>query len=253
MSAPAVLPPESLSPQRRHPDDDAIARYSAVSRPAILALFLGLASALALVSPILVIVPLAAAAAAVVALRQIAASGGQYSGRWAATIGLCLAMLFAGWGLSREWTRDARLQRQARQYAESWLQVVREGQIQRADQFTHSPHSRLSSDAAIAEFYKSNKEAAESMKALFSSEPIKTVSSMRSHGSIEFRAVASQSRHGFSDDVTLQFAVRPSESAEEMPLWITVTRTVGSVSTHPAWQIGRATGDPPAELGLGGS
>src|SRR5262245_37373306 len=103
MSAPAVSPSQRSSPHGYHPDDQTLARYSAISRAALLALFLGLASALVLVSPLLVIVPLAAAAIAIVALRQIATSGGQYTGRWSATAGLCLAMLFAGWGLSRQW------------------------------------------------------------------------------------------------------------------------------------------------------
>jgi hypothetical protein len=250
MSAPAVSPPERLSPQRRHPDDETVARYSAVSRPAILALFLGLASALALVSPILVIVPLAAAATAVVALRQISSSGAQYSGRWSATVGLCLAMLFAGWGLSREWTRQARLQEQARQFAEEWLQLVRDGKLQRAHQYMNPPGARLSSDAAIAEFYRTDAEAGEVMKSLFANEPLKTLSSMRSNGSVEFRALAGQSRRGFSDDVILQYTVRKSDSAEAVPLWITATRVVDSISKNPGWRIGRAMGEPPTELGL---
>ncbi len=245
MSATAVSPPERSSPPGYHPDDETLARYSAVSRLAILALFMGLASALALASPILVIVPLAAAVIAIVALRQIATSGGQYTGHWSATAGLCLAMLFAGWGMSREWTRQGELHQHARKFAEGWLELVRAGKLQRAHQFTHSAGSRLNSDAAIAEFYQTNPEAGEMMKTLFTSEPLKSVTSMRDSGSVAFRSVAGKSKHGFTDSVTLQFAVRPSETSDEMPMWVTVSRTADANAQHPSWQIGSVTGTPP--------
>jgi len=245
MSVPTVLPPRPSSSTRQHPDDETLARYSAISRAALLALFLGLASALVLVSPLLVIVPLAAAAIAIVALRQIATSGGQYTGRWSATAGLCLAMLFAGWGLSRQWTREAVLQEQARHFAEDWLKLVRAGHLQRAHQYFLSASSRLSSDEAIAEYYKTEKEAGEMMKSMFASEPMKSVSSMRDRGSVEFRSAIGQWQRGFIDDVVVQFAVRSPESGEEKPLWITVTRTVDGGSKRSGWQISRASGDPP--------
>lgn len=248
MSAPAVSSPDKSRPNGLHPDEQTLAQYSTVSRSAVLAAFLGLASPLVLVSPLLVVVPLAAAAVGAVALRRIATSGGQFSGRWPATIGLCLAALFLGWGLSRQWTRQAVLAREAEQFAEGWLQLVRQGKHQRAHQLTVPPDARLNSDASIAEFYQNNKEAGENLRDLFGREPLKSFLAMGPAGTLRLKSVAGHSQRGFSDEVVLQYALGKSASdAPLQSLWITVERMSGE-NRIPAWRISRADGEPPPDF-----
>ena len=270
MSAPAVSSPEKLQPDHLHPEDQTLAQYTAVSRSAVLALFMGLASALMLVSPILVLVPLAAIAAAVVGLRHIGASGGQVTGRSLATLGLCLATLFLGWGFSREWTRQSKLRSDAQQLAEGWLKLVRDGQLQKAEQLMKLPDQRLSSDAAIADFYKNDAQAGKSLQELFTTEPMKSFVAMGPGGGYRLHAISSQSHRGFTDEVIFQYAFgdplpAAGESREttarettarettargttaERYIWVWVARTIDITSQIPGWRIDRIDYLPPPE------
>ena len=71
--------------------------YVAINTPAILAVLLGLASALAVVDKILLIVPIAGVVCAIVALYQIGKSAGTQTGRGLAVLGLLLSLGFAGY------------------------------------------------------------------------------------------------------------------------------------------------------------
>ena len=71
--------------------------YVAINAASVLAVILGLASALAVVDKILLIVPLAGLICAVVALYQIGSSGGTQTGRGLAVLGLLLSLGFAAY------------------------------------------------------------------------------------------------------------------------------------------------------------
>src|SRR3970040_1190307 len=94
------MPADAPPAETLRPDEQALVQYAAVSKAAPGALALGLASPLILVTPLLLLLPLAGIVVAAVALRRIATSEGQLTGYWPATIGLCLATLFLGWGAS---------------------------------------------------------------------------------------------------------------------------------------------------------
>jgi hypothetical protein len=70
--------------------------YVAVNLIAIVALVLGMLSAMALLDKILLVVPLAGLIFAIVALKQINNSGGTQTGKILAIAGLALCLLFAG-------------------------------------------------------------------------------------------------------------------------------------------------------------
>jgi hypothetical protein len=240
MSASAAPPSEHL-----HPDDQTLASYSSISRWALIALALGAASPLVLVSPLLVIVPLAGVAAAIVALRGIRASDGQLLGRWPATIGLCLAVLFAGWGFSRQWTRQDTLIEHARGFVAGWLRICQEGKLQQADQLMRSADSRINSDAGIEDFYKTNKEAGEEIKTFFAREPMKSFLAAGKQSQFEL-SIAGQTRSGFSDEVVFRCDYRPR--ADEAPagssgpaaagrFWVSVVRDNMPGSVAPEWRI----------------
>jgi hypothetical protein len=76
--------------------------YVAINTMAVAAVLLGLASALAIVTPMLLIIPLAGIICAAVALWQISDSNGTQSGRGLAWTGIALSVILAGIALSRE-------------------------------------------------------------------------------------------------------------------------------------------------------
>lgn len=71
--------------------------YVAINGPSVVAVILGLASALAVVATILLIVPIAGVICAAVALYQVGKSGGTQTGRGLAILGLLLSLGFAAY------------------------------------------------------------------------------------------------------------------------------------------------------------
>ena len=233
-----------------HPDDAALEQYSSVSRSAILAVVLGPISALVLVSPLLAIVPLAAIATAVVALRQIANSEGRLLGAWPATMGLCLAMLFLGWGLSRQVTREIALARQAQDFADGWLILVRDGKVQLADQLTRPPSTRVHGKEAIEELYSTNKAAGEEIESIFASDMLKDYVGAGSGASFALEGVTAHTQFGFTDDIVLKYTVRLAKPASSpKALWITVERNIDELNGLSGWRITRVEGNPPPDPG----
>jgi len=156
--------------------------------------------------------------------------------------------MFLGWGLSRQWSRQAVLVHEAQQFAEGWLDLVRQGKQQRAHQMTVPADARLHSDQSIAEFYQSNKEVGESLQAMFGHEPLQSLSKMGGAGSLRLKSVAGHWQRGFTDEIVLQYWIGTHAADKpEQSLWITVQR-VGAENQPPDWRIGRADGEPPAEL-----
>ena len=75
--------------------------YVAINIPSIIALVLGLASVVAVLNPVLLVVPLAAVVTAFAAMSQIRASNGTQTGRGFAILGIVLALAIGGFVLVR--------------------------------------------------------------------------------------------------------------------------------------------------------
>ena len=75
--------------------------YVAINPLAVATVFLGLASALALLDNTLLAIPVLALIGAIFSLRQIARSGGTQTGKGLAVLGLLLAVGFSGIVLAR--------------------------------------------------------------------------------------------------------------------------------------------------------
>lgn len=82
--------------------------YVAVNAVAVFALIFGLASVLAIVDSILLIVPVAGLCCAVLALRQISQSNGTQTGRLLAVVGLVLSLAFGGYVVGNHLTEASR-------------------------------------------------------------------------------------------------------------------------------------------------
>src|SRR5213596_2432440 len=101
----------SQSPPGQPPDDDPLAHlhkmsttaglgsgdYVAVNGAAVFALLLGLASALALLDELLLVIPLTGIIIAMVARRQIRQSNGTQTGRGLVALGVLLMLVFGGY------------------------------------------------------------------------------------------------------------------------------------------------------------
>ena len=91
--------------------------YVAVNAPAVFALIFGLASVLAIVDNILLIVPAAGIVCAIIALRQISLSNGTQTGRALAMVGLLLSLAIGGYVVTRQLTEASRTRADREQIA----------------------------------------------------------------------------------------------------------------------------------------
>lgn len=111
-------------------DADEWGQYRSLSTLAVVAFVLGLCSAAMFAGPLLVVVPLAAVAAALLALKGISASEGGLSGARLAWWGLAFAIVFGVASFARVQVRDQILQRQADQVGQQWLALAAEGRAE---------------------------------------------------------------------------------------------------------------------------
>jgi len=118
---------ESESSTANDYDADEWGQYRSLSSLAVVAFLLGISSVLTFVSPLMVVVPLAAVATALLALKGIAASEGGLSGAKLARYGLVLAIVCGVAAFARVKVRDVLLQRQAASVARLWLSLAAEG------------------------------------------------------------------------------------------------------------------------------
>jgi len=230
MSATSTLPPSLNS------HEQGLVQYRSISKLSLLALGLGLASALVLVNPLLAPIPLFAAVIALLSLRGIRASGGQVVGRVPAIAGLCLAMLFLGWGISARFSRAWTLESRARQFAEAWLQLVAEGDLQQADQLRLPAHGRMGSAALRKEFYEKNPQALADMTALFARPELRDFIALGKDAKVRFDSFDGNERTTHVDRLFLRYTFSDAQgSVAPRALKITVKRQQDE--DHVDWQI----------------
>jgi hypothetical protein len=234
MSAPTVA-----STEPHLPDEKPVAQYRSISLAAVVAGGLGLASAVVLLSPILVPLAIAAIVTAVIALRRIAASGGQLVGRGTAVAGLCLATLFAAWGTARYFSRQTELETHARRTVDVWLALMQEGKLREAYQFRQPAAARISSPEAMAEHYVKNDEAAQELKVFRDDILTKELHSQGAAAEVRFESATASPRYGLSDQLVLKYSYqRPaSEGGGRQPVWIFVKRQIDQATQRPDWEI----------------
>ena len=222
-------------PPTRNSHEQSLVEYRSISKLALVALGLGLASALVLANPLLVPIPLVTVAVAIVSLRSIQSSGGQVVGRTPAIIGLCLATLFLGWGVAARFTRAMTLEAHAREFAEAWLKLVAEGDLQQADQLRLSPHNRVRSVAARKDVYEKNAEAINSMTNFFGTPTLRNFIAQGKNVRLQYESLDALERSTVYDRIVLRYSFGDSRSESTRPLMISVKREIHE--DHAEWVV----------------
>src|SRR4051812_10237928 len=120
-----------------HGDDpEQTTEYRTLSVMAIISLVIGLAAPLAIAGPFLLAIPFFGIAVSLVALRQIAVSGGALAGRWAATAGLVLCIASAIMPVSHDMIQRAYRVHQAENVGRDWIALVTSGELKQAFHLT---------------------------------------------------------------------------------------------------------------------
>ncbi len=209
-------------------DETAVSTYRSISLAAVLALVFGCASALALIHPFLWVIPAVAVVIAIVALRGIAREGANLTGRGLAITGLVLALFFGSWAPTRIVTRQSHLYRQARPYADQWLELMRAGKLYEAHQLMQIAGERQKPGSSLEVFYKNSSDARKQLDHSFELKPALTIRNQAGDATYEYLGGdgVSSEEGGHIEFVSLRYLMRYEEHglAKETPVRIVLQR-----------------------------
>jgi hypothetical protein len=129
---------------------------------------------LAVFSAYLLVLPPAGAVLALAALRRNRASGDLFSGRRLAIAALVISCFFGAWATAQWLGRPWVISSQARRFTDEWLQLLVDGKVHEAYQWSLAPGGRLAPSISLEAFYERNAEAAQNTDAFFAMLPFKT-------------------------------------------------------------------------------
>jgi len=162
-------------PQWTKSQEDQLARYRAFSVPAVVGLILGFLAPLAMIHPILWIVPPCGVCVNGWALWQIARNAPALCGRRVALVGLTLSLVFGtaaptGW-LSYRWL----IRREARQFAMAWFEFLRQGEPHKARLMVPDPRFRPPLTDQVWDIYREDPYWREELKVYVAKPLIRTL------------------------------------------------------------------------------
>jgi hypothetical protein len=208
--------------------------YRPLSMLCVFALLAGLASPLALAHPILAVMPLIAAVLAVVALRSVSSAPRPMTGRSLAVAGLCLAMLFLGWGVARRFHHKAVVRSSAREFADDWLRLLASGDRHRAHQLHVAHEFRVDPHARTQQVYLTDEQATSSLTEFFQNPALEKFMAAGPSVRYRFVEVTRQYQDQLADLVVLKYVV---DGKERFPMWITVRRTFPTALHATDWEL----------------
>lgn len=211
--------------------------YRSMSALAVVAFALGILSLLALISPVLWIVPVAAIVVALTAIRVIK-SDPQKGGQRLATIGLVVAVCVGIWAVSYHFSREWYLFHKARLFADDWLAVVQNGDLFEAHQL-HLPYlDRLEDKEKLTEYYDSVVEVEDSATEFFGEKPLDEFVKNASRGKVEYLGGKSHTTFGKSDFLTLKYVLKYDHNgSNELLLNIQLERVLNYGDGRHYWRI----------------
>jgi hypothetical protein len=135
------------------PQDAELTQYRVVSGLAVTGLILALFTPLAWAHPMLWAIPAIAIVVSLVALIRIAGAAPALIGRKAAVAGLTLSVLCGSTACSEWFTFRRLIDREARQFAGRWFELLRNGEPHKTHQLSEDPESRLPLDEKLWDHY----------------------------------------------------------------------------------------------------
>lgn len=219
-------------------EEESLVEYSTISILAIIGLLLGVASALAMVGPVLWIVPPLAVVVSTIAWRRIADSPG-LTGRNVAMMGIALAIFFGTAAPARMVSRKTILYRHARPIATAWFQLLAKKDLQAAHQWTLSQSQRQNPDLPLAQFYDGDHHADEARDNFFKRPHISKVAEMAPTSRLEFVKNHDQFGDDRGEYIVQLFRLRDERDGQERTLetLLVLQRSVRKTTGEISWQV----------------
>jgi hypothetical protein len=131
-----------------------LTEYHPVNRWAVASAVLGILSIPAVFIPMLLVIPIVGIIASLIAARQLSSRESIQTGRAAAKVGAFLCITIGVWVCTALVYRQTALTNQARQYAEEWFELLRNGKFYEAHQLVLPDERRVAAGASLEEHYK---------------------------------------------------------------------------------------------------
>ncbi|MCA9143338.1 MAG: hypothetical protein H6823_09155 [Planctomycetaceae bacterium] len=135
------------------PEIPDLEQYRPISALVVVAFIASVFSLLAILHPLLWVLPVVAVVISLSAIIRVSGSQTRYSGRGAAVLGLCIATLIGVYAPVRVISRDRALYAQAREKAEFWLSLVQQGRMHEAHQLSLKSDERFQGPGSLAKHY----------------------------------------------------------------------------------------------------
>lgn len=156
-------------------DDEPVVRYRPVSLWAVLGAVGGAMSWLALVDPLLWLVPPLAAAVCIAALRQTRHDPDLRVGRLLAMLGLLAALFFAAAAPADWWLYQRLVDREAQTFAGLWFRLLRENDPGRAMLLTEPVRGRPPLDEPPWDYYRRNERQFGNLESYVQQDLVRTL------------------------------------------------------------------------------
>jgi len=185
------------------------AEYRPLSGLAVSALIAGLLSLLAFFSPFLWVIPALAVILGVWAELSIRRQDPPRLGRTAARIGTALGLFLLGAAPAQWFTHRALVDAEARRFGQTWLELVRSGDLLRAHQLSMSAPLRQPLDDRLSEKYAVGQPARRDLEAFLGRQETQALAALgkRGDGRIRFFDTEKIYRENNSDVVVQSYAV----------------------------------------------
>ncbi|MEM7311607.1 MAG: hypothetical protein AAF497_00510 [Planctomycetota bacterium] len=211
---------------RSNPEE--VVEYRSISKLAVVALILGLASFAAFAHPVLWCIPVAAVVVSIFAVRIT--SQPEYAGRWAAVCGLVLALVCGGAASSLKLVEKMVVKKQARTFSDAWVELLAEKKLTMAYEWTMSRRYRRPSDMSIMEYYGQNDEAAGDLTTFKKRDELRAIQKLGPDVRVTFLSTGSVQRSPFTHRCSSTYRFE-NAAGEKVDLVVEANRTDDIEST----------------------
>ncbi len=225
--------------------DAEFAEYRALPGQAVVGLIFGLLSPLALVSPMLWIVPVVGVFFGGWALRRIQKHPAEYTGRTLAWAGLSFSLLLAAaaptdWLVFRRMVRD-----EARQFSAQWFHYLADDRPapEKAFQLTLPPQSRQPLGGSLWGYYRGTPKQRQALEGYVQTPLVRTLLALGPKAVVRFYDTIGQAHDDNEDFVEQCYAVTYEEGGELKSFFVGVQMQRTKVSDGASdWRVVQAAG-----------
>ncbi|MBN2578969.1 MAG: hypothetical protein JXB10_08255 [Pirellulales bacterium] len=238
--------------------DKSLAEYRTLSVSAVVGLVLGLLSPLALAAPLLWGFPLTGVLVSLWSLWRIRRQATIVTGRAVALWGLALSLVFAAAGPADWFVTRWRIEKEARQFAKLWFELLAREQPERAYQLTLSPKLRQPLDDRLWQYYRGAPEWRLKLEQFTEPAPkgesprlVRTLLALGESARVRYWGTLRHDHEGFLDSVLQRYAVTFEDAGGKKTFFavLHLGRHHGP-DADPEWQILSASGEEkPASAG----